>query len=708
VTDRTARWLAWAVWGLTVASLAGWVVLAVLNPDPDDGSEFVVFPIAVLGFATVGSLISSRRPDNRIGWIFAWIGLAAAAGLMAGAYAEYGIDYSPGSLPAVRSAAWLGRVGFALMIGPFSLVFLLFPDGRVPSERWRPLLWLLLAALAVSLIGFALAPGSVNSGFTELHRPTANPVSFPFGWKGIVETVTVAAGFVALACGFLSVIALFLRFRRARAEERQQIRWLAYVGATAFAGLLISLIVELVRTLGGIDAGDADPVVNILFFIVIFALILGVPAASGIAILRYRLYDLDIVVKKTVVFAVLALFITAAYLLAVGLVGAFVADQSTSTVAFAAGAVAALAFQPVRALARRLADRLVYGKRASPYEVLSEFSDRVAGTYSTEDVLPRMAQILAAGTGAERAQVWLVVGGSLRPAASWPTEGRTLGAPIPVTGDRLPEFPPGPSAFEVRHQGELLGALTVTMPVSDPMDPARAKLVQDMAAQAGLVLRNVRLIEELRASRQRLVAAQDEERRRIERDIHDGAQQQLVALAVRLRLAEHMADRDPAKAKEMLGQLQGETNDALENLRDLARGIYPPLLADKGLAAALESQARKSPVPTEMVADGVGRFPQEVETAVYFCTLEALQNVAKYANATRATVRLSAGDEGLSFEVSDDGAGFDPSATAYGTGLQGMADRLDAIGGTLQIRSAPNRGTTVTGRVPVPVGVEGR
>ncbi|MGH2659082.1 MAG: sensor histidine kinase [Actinomycetota bacterium] len=192
------------------------------------------------------------------------------------------------------------------------------------------------------------------------------------------------------------------------------------------------------------------------------------------------------------------------------------------------------------------------------------------------------------------------------------------------------------------------------------------------------------------------------------RNLHDGAQQQLVALAVRLRLAEQMADRDPAKAKEMLGRLQGETDEALENLRDLARGIYPPLLADRELAAALESQARKSPVPTDMLVDGVGRFPQEVETAVYFCTLEALQNVAKYANATQATVRLSAGDQGLSFEVSDDGVGFDPSALAYGTGLQGMADRLDAIGGTLQIRSAPNRGTTVTGRVPATVGVDGR
>ncbi|HKZ76167.1 MAG TPA: hypothetical protein VJ259_05840, partial [Actinomycetota bacterium] len=210
-----SAWSAWTLWALTVGALGAWVVLSVLNPDSDDASEFVIFPVAVLGFATVGNLVTSRRPGDGIGWIFAWIGLAAATGLMAGAYADYGIDYSPGSLPAARFAAWLGRVGFALMIGPFSLIFLLFPDGRVPGPRWRHVLWVLLAALAVNLIGFAFAPGSVNSGFTELHRPIANPVSFPFGWKDFVGTVTVVAGFVALACAFLSAIALFLRFRRA-------------------------------------------------------------------------------------------------------------------------------------------------------------------------------------------------------------------------------------------------------------------------------------------------------------------------------------------------------------------------------------------------------------------------------------------------------------------------------------------------------------
>jgi signal transduction histidine kinase len=239
------------------------------------------------------------------------------------------------------------------------------------------------------------------------------------------------------------------------------------------------------------------------------------------------------------------------------------------------------------------------------------------------------------------------------------------------------------------------------MPASDPMNPAKQQLVEDLASQAGLVLRNVRLIEELRASRQRLAAAQDEERRKLERNLHDGAQQQLVALAVQLKLLEQMAGDDPERDKQLAAKLGSQANAALEDLRDLARGIYPPLLADKGLAAALESQARKAAVPTTVEADGIGRYPQDVESTIYFCTLEALNNVAKYAEASRAIVRLSQRDGHVEFAVDDDGRGFDADATSYGTGLQGMADRLDAIGGELLVESRPGSGSTVSGRVPV-------
>jgi signal transduction histidine kinase len=240
----------------------------------------------------------------------------------------------------------------------------------------------------------------------------------------------------------------------------------------------------------------------------------------------------------------------------------------------------------------------------------------------------------------------------------------------------------------------------VVTPGGEALGADRERLLADVAAQTALVLRNVRLIEELRESRRRIVAAQDERAKALERNLHDGAQQQLVALAVKQRLAETLVDRDPDRAKTMLGQIQADTQDALETLRDLARGVYPPLLADQGLGAALAAQARKAAVPVVVEADGIGRYPQDVEATVYFCCLEALQNVAKYAEATRATIRLSADDRGLAFEVQDDGVGFDPASAGRGSGLQGMADRLDAVGGSLDVRSAPGAGTTIVGRVP--------
>ena len=158
---------------------------------------------------------------------------------------------------------------------------------------------------------------------------------------------------------------------------------------------------------------------------------------------------------------------------------------------------------------------------------------------------------------------------------------------------------------------------------------------------------------------------------------------------------------DPEKALAMAREVGADAGDALENLRDLARGIYPPLLADHGLVAALESQARKAAVPVRIEADGVARYSQDAEAAIYFCALEALQNVAKYAEATQASVRLHEEDHALVFEVSDDGVGFDTAARGYGTGLQGMADRLAALGGTIEVTSTPGQGTTVAGRVPI-------
>jgi signal transduction histidine kinase len=692
--ERIAKPLAWTLWLFTLALAAAGIVLAILNRatlNADPITLYSILILSALSFATVGSLIARRHPRNAIGWLFCAIGLFFGGVVLSEEYAVHGFAVAPGSLPAADlvgyATVWLFPIGPALI----PLVFLLFPSGRAKSRAWgavvRVAVILLVLAFVAALFNPVTTTGT-NDRFLSLGFTIKNPLG--------IESIGALAGAALAACavgllaiGLASIVALFLRLRTTRGEERQQLRWLAYTGV---AGACLLPLFPLAFAFG-----DNEVIGSIFWFGITLIICLGIPLASGIAIMRYRLFDLDIVVKKTVVFGALLGFGVIVYLAVVVGIGAAVGSRGDSALTLAAAAIVALAFQPLRAWARRLADRLVYGKRATPYEVLADFSERMSAAYSIEAVLPRMARTIAEATGASSTEVWLRVGSELRPAASWPEHD---GGRSPVR--EIEAIPNVDGTFPVTHHGDLLGALTVSMPPSEPLTPSQEKLLRDLAAQAGLVLRNVRLVEEVRASRQRLVTAQDERAKALERNLHDGAQQQLVALAVRLRLARSSAQKEGARSTvDLLDGLATDANDALENLRDLARGIYPPLLADKGLASALEAQARRGTIPVDMHDEGVGRYPQEVESAAYFCVLEALNNVAKYASASRAQIRLSEHEGRLIFEVVDDGSGFDPAATAYGTGLQGMADRLDAIGGTLEVRSRPSGGTTVAGRIPV-------
>jgi signal transduction histidine kinase len=673
------------LWGIYVLLAATAVALVLLGSGRSFTGAGVIgvlaFMVAFLAMATVGGLIASRQSANAIGWMLLIVSVCAAVMFASSQYATLATQ-RPAALPGARWAAWISNWVWIVPISfPLSFLLLFFPDGRLPSARWRPFAWLAGGYLGLSTLVFALAGGSAGGlrvgdpiGIEAL-RPVANFMDGP--------------GFVVfLAIIVVSLVALVMRFRRADGGQRRQIKWFAWAGALAVA---------LFLSQGALDALGAR---GILFRVIVPAsAFLILPLGVGMAILRHRLYDIDVVINRTVLYAVLAALITAVYVGIVVGIGALVGSRGNLFLSIVATAVIAVGFQPLRERARHLANRLVYGKRATPYEVLSEFGERLAGSYGTDDALPRLARVVGEGVGALRSTVWLRIGGELRPAATWPA-GQEAPRTVSLRGEDLPEMG-NDQAFEVRHQGEGLGAISVAMPPREPLTPTGHKLLQDLAAQAGLILRNVRLIEELRASRQRIVAAQDQERRRLERDIHDGAQQQLVALAVKLRLVENLAKKDPERTEQMAAQAKAELQQALEDLRDLARGIYPPLLADKGLAAALKSQARKSTVPVDVDSDGVGRYPQELEAGVYFCVLEALQNVSKYAEANAVNVRLSQEDGELVFLVADDGRGFDPATTARGSGLQNMADRLEALGGTLSIVSTRGHGTSISGRVPL-------
>ena len=650
-------------------------------------------------YATLGAVIV-RRARNPIGWILQGIALGLVLLSFAAAYSVAGLVWRPGSFPGAVAAAGFADWVFGPTLTALGFLLFLFPTGRLPSPRWRPVLVVGLIAAGITLIGVIVnpvtygvpAPGGVSSRIVN-----------PGGIEALgdaVSAVLVVSILTVIAVVGAAFVSLIVRYRNAGRDERQQIKWLAFVAALA-------LVSQAVAFASLIACGcDNSPVANVAFIGTEVAAFFGIPAAITIAILRYRLYDIDLIINRALVYGLIATALTAIYVGVVVGVGALVGSSGSSTLTIVAAVAIALLFQPLRRRAQRLANRLVYGDRATPYQVLSDFAERMAGTYALDDVLERMASILADGTGATRVDVWLRVGGELRPVAAWPADAPGLDPIALAAGDALPAFDMT-RAVAVRHGAELFGAMTLIKPRNEPLTPTEDKLVEDLASQAGLVLRNARLaaelqesVDALRASRRRLVEAQDEERRKIERNLHDGAQQQLVALSVQLGLLERLAE-DPERVRHMATQLQGGLRDALDDLRDLARGIYPPLLADKGLAVALEAQSRKAAVPTTVEPDGVGRYPREVEAAVYFCALEAMQNVAKYADARSATVRLAERHGRLIFEIEDDGRGFDADATTFGTGVQGMADRLDAIGGTLDIRSAPGEGTRVRGEVIV-------
>jgi signal transduction histidine kinase len=693
-------WLARVLLGVTIVGFLGAVVVATMDGGLT-GEEIngdVVFSIVFLTFPVVGYVVASRRPDNNVGWLMLGMGAYLGAFALLGTYGTYAIHGGPGGrdlgllLEALEQPSWL-----PIVVPPATFLLLLFPDGHLPSPRWRWFAWTLGVALVLIYLVILFSPGPIEGG--TLQR-APNPLGLE-SLRPVLEPALILL--VAIPIGAIgSLLSLVLRYRRAGGVERQQLRWL--VAAAAFVAIFYSLVFVLSANADWEGAGAAGWQALLQNLAVLsFALI---PIAIGVGILRHRLLDIDVVINRAVLFGALAVFITLVYVAIVVGVGALVGSQSTPVLSAAAAAVVALAFQPARRRAQRIADRLVYGKRATPYEVLSEFSDRLGNTYANEELLPRMARALGEGTGAARADVWVRVADDLRPEATWPQDAEAL---APRDAPSVESMTSASSMFEpVRHHGELLGGLSIEKRPGESMTATEEKLVRDLAAQAGLVMRNAGLtedlldtIEQLRTSRQRLVTAQDEGRRRLERNLHDGAQQQLVALTVKLRLFEQLVDRDPAKARSLAAQLQGEAAEALEELRDLARGIYPPLLADKGLVAALESQARKSTVPITIEGDRIGRYAREAEAAVYFSCLEALQNVAKYAEATRATVTISDGDGRLHFEVTDDGVGFDTGSSSHGTGLQGIADRLAALGGEVDIRSAPGAGTTVAGALPV-------
>jgi signal transduction histidine kinase len=621
-------------------------------------------------YCLVGALILRRHARHPIGWLASVGGFATSFYLLAGAYAAYSLGHL---LPAATLAAWVRDwLWFPAFAAVYILIPALFPDGRLPSKRWRLLIWMVAVSSFTQIAYVSVDLNQVTNGSSGL--PTT-PL-------GMVFAVGSFLGLVALLG---AVGALAIRFRRSRAAQRQQMKW--FVTAVALQGLLWTASIAPSAIL------HIPPYQVPYFEVVIPFALLAMPLAIGVAILRHRLYDIDLVISRGLAYAALAAFITAAYLVIVVGVGLVVGTggRPNFVLSILATAAVALLFQPVRARVQELANRLVYGMPANPYEALASLG-RSIGTGSLDDALLKIAQSISAGAKAERTRVSLLLPGGSSHTVEWPADGR-----------RSFEH-----AFPISHHGELIGQIDV----AGGGDAASAEALAD---QAGLALRNLRLsaeladrleqieaqASELTASRMRLVTAQESERRRLERDLHDGVQQELVALMANLRLARNQLQRDPQLATETLAALQGGIQRALTDLREVAHGIHPAVLSSQGLVEAVETMAGRMPIGVRVQADARirrSRYAPEIEGAAYFVVAEGLANVLKHSGAGQVTVLIAAENSHLNLEVSDDGHGFDAGAVRD-SGLRGLRDRVEALGGTLGIDSRAD-GTRLRASLP--------
>ena len=644
-----------------------------------------IFAATFLCPAPVGALIASRRPRHPIGWIMLAIGLVST---LVGLFAESARQlYEP--RPELGAALFLvSDVLSRLALLLIGMLLLLFPDGRLPSKRWRSVVIAGTAAWVLSAFVEVFAPGPLAD------FAMSSPPQNPFGIASLNDfppapAIGVSSFIGIYASLLLSIVSVAFRFHRAGPELRLQLKWVALAGSLLVAAEVGGNV--YVATAQSFS-GWAPPPFGVAQLVAFAAMNLAI----AIAILRHRLFDIDLMISRTVAYGVLAGVITAFYIVVVAGVGGILAAGSESRLLLAVVATAfvAVAFQPLRTRLERLANRLVYGVRAVPYEVLADFTTRLDGRQSSLELLPVMARMLAQGTASDAATVWLHENGREIAASSFPEHQD-------VARDTATR------SVLLQHAGANLGTLTVVRKSGEALSPTEERLMDGLASQAGLVLHSAGLQDqlsrrmlELRQSRHRLVTAQDEARRRLERDLHDGAQQNLVSLRMKLGLAASVAREKPDSLEPLLQEMQSELGDALDSLRNLARGVYPPLLEAEGLKAALRARARQVPISID-VQCGPERYPRELEGAVYFCCSEALQNLSKHSRATRGSVRVWCEDGRLCFEVGDNGRGLDAARAKSGGGLQNIRDRLDVLGGAVDVSSAPGTGARVAGWVPL-------
>ena len=653
--------LGWSLYALT--SVAG---VAALTLELHAGNYTTLVYIGVNeALALIAVLLTTRRPEHPISWVLAISAFAWAIGPLAHAYAVEALVADPGALPGGLAAAWLDNWAWLPALAlPLSALLLLMPDGHLASRRW----WPIPAAVAAGTVLASVAVSASPTFDLGADKPIENPLALDTPAiivAGVVGVILVIGGLGA------SLVAFVVRYRSSDGDERQQLRW---VGVSL--GLAVPLGVVGALLWGVVPGAEVLPALAFL----------ALPTGIAVAVLKYRLYEIDLVVNRALVYGVMTVGVVASYVVVVGLVGATLSPGGDLVVSLVVTGVVAVCFQPLRARVQRFVNRLMYSERVDPYTAIAGLGRTLANSLQLDTVLSNVVETIGQTLALQYIGLALV-GGASREAETAAEYG------TPST-DLL--------AFPLVHQGIAVGELRLAARPGERLRERDHRVVADIAPQVAAAVHAVGLSQELQLARQRIVQLREEERRRIRRDLHDGLGPALAGLTFTLEAVRNLTESDLRRADELLVSATEQVQTMIGDVRRLIYGLRPPTLDQLGLAASLRGLASQESSPgTSVTIDAPSSLPQlpaAVEVAAYWIAQEALTNVRRHAHARTCSVRVAVEPTVLRLEVADDGGGLSSGST--GIGLHTMKERAAEIGGTCEIGSRAGGGTLVKASLP--------
>ena len=653
--------LGWVAFAVTTAAFAAGVALELHT-----GNYLkLVFVVPNAALALIGVLLTTRKPAHPVSWIIAGSALSSAILSFSHPYAVETLVNNPGSLPGGLAAAWVDNWAWLpwLIVFP-SVLLLLMPDGHLASRRW------VLAAAAIAL-GTLLTVVGVSS--TDTFDLDGTIVKNPLASENAVVDVVAIVGIILLLAGVVASLAAFIvRYRSSEGDERQQLRWVGL-----FLGIAVVLGVSGALMWGVVPGAAALPALAGL----------ALPAGIAVAILKYRLYEIDVIINRAVVYGVMTVCVVVGYVTVVGLAGAALSANGDLVLSLVVTAVVAVCFQPVRARVQRFVNRLMYGERDDPYTAIAGLGRRLASSLEPAAVLPTVVETI--GQTLALQYVGLAVAGD-----DAPQDGATA-AEYGLPGGELLVVP-------LVHQSAAVGELRLGPRPGERLRERDHRLIADLAPQVAAAVHAVALSQELQLARQRIVSLREEERRRIRRDLHDGLGPALAGLTFTLEAVRNLSVSDLERADELLVSATEQVQTMIADVRRLIYGLRPPALDQLGLAASLRGlAAQETSADMSVTVDApnsVPALPAAVEVAAYWIAQEALTNVKRHARARTCNVRMTIEPTALRLQIADDGRGL--TSRSSGIGLHTMKERAAEIGGTCEIDSGTEGGTLVTASLP--------